>query len=108
MRSLTALIFLLVALCACRKEGTQDWRLRWTCIAVVPGVEGPVDAALGKALKRYNIRAFMEGSLSYSVFVRTNDAEVARAILRTNSDLIVVKEHNGILVLDSRKSSTLQ
>jgi len=108
MRSLITLLFLLVALCACRKERTQDWRLSWTCIAVVPGVEGPVDATLGKALKRYNIRAFMEGSLSYSVFVHTNDAEIARAILRTNCDLIVVKEHNGILVLGSRQPPTHQ
>ena len=103
MRSLFALIISLVALCACRQQHSQDLRGGWTCIAIIPGVEGPVDAAVGKALRQYNIRAFMEGSLSYSVFVRTNDAETARAILRTNSDLIVVREHNGILVIDSRQ-----
>ena len=107
MRATFIAIFLIAFLCeACRdekaKKGRDEWMAQSTCVAFVPAGDEKSTSRVSSSFRSNRIPFSIDGSGVWSFCVPLADAERARKLLRTNADLVVVAETNGIVEVRHR------
>src|SRR5690349_5122629 len=102
MNASLALAVVALALYGCGRDQPKNWRNEMICIGSIPGVEGPLSEAIGQDFKDHKIRYVLDGSVAWAIYVRSNDVERARLVLRNDTNLFVISETEGKLQLNLR------